>query len=240
GGARRVGTMAPEGFEPLVTVSAAYGAGGSIIARRLAERLGLPFVDRAISAELSQDAAASAAPSSSGVLSQEGLTDAEEAATPGNRILAYFARAASVGAMLAPDPIIDTDDVLRERSEAELAGLARGASGLLLGRAGAVVLAKRPRAFHIRLDGPVERRIRLAAGIEHLDLDRARRRQEETDRARALFVKRLYRADPADPRWYHVVLDSTVFALERSVALLAEAATAYFAPADDRPAGPPD
>src|SRR5260370_35614003 len=41
--------MSP-GSARVVTVSAAYGAGGSIIAPRLAERLGVPFADRLIPA----------------------------------------------------------------------------------------------------------------------------------------------------------------------------------------------
>ena len=44
-------------FGPLITVSATYGTGGSVIAPRLAEAMGLPFVDRLISADMSQDAA---------------------------------------------------------------------------------------------------------------------------------------------------------------------------------------
>ena len=49
--------MGSTGFAPLVTVSATYGTGGSVIAPRLAETLGLPFIDRLISADMSQDAA---------------------------------------------------------------------------------------------------------------------------------------------------------------------------------------
>ena len=48
-----MGTM----FGPLVTVSATYGAGGSVIAPRLADALGLPFLDRLISADMSEEAA---------------------------------------------------------------------------------------------------------------------------------------------------------------------------------------
>ena len=40
----------PEHAITLVTLSAAYGAGGSEVGPRLAERLGVPFVDRAIAA----------------------------------------------------------------------------------------------------------------------------------------------------------------------------------------------
>ena len=215
--------MPETAYRPLVTMSATYGSGGSVISRQLAERLGLRFVDRAISVQLSEDAAVAVS-----VPSQEHLTEAEEAATPGSRILAYFARAASVGAMLAPDPIVDTDDVLRERAEAELRELSEGGPGLVLGRAGAVVLADRPNAFHIRLDGPIERRVEWAARLEGLEVAKARERQARTDRARTLFVKRLYRADPTEPKWYHLILDTTVFGMETSVDLLAEAARAFF------------
>jgi hypothetical protein len=33
---------------PVVTLSASFGAGGSVIGPRVAEELGLPFLDRAI------------------------------------------------------------------------------------------------------------------------------------------------------------------------------------------------
>src|SRR4051794_25841964 len=38
----------------IVTVSASYGAGGAIVGPRLAERLGVPFLDRAIPSEVAE------------------------------------------------------------------------------------------------------------------------------------------------------------------------------------------
>ncbi|MGH9061423.1 MAG: AAA family ATPase, partial [Acidimicrobiales bacterium] len=101
--------------------------------------------------------------------------------------------------------------------------------GLLLGRAGAVVLAHRPRTYHIRLDGPAERRLARATGIEDIDIETARKRLTETDRTRTLFVKRLYRTDPADPALYHLVLDTTVLTLDGALAVLVAAASDFFA-----------
>jgi len=66
------------------------------------------------------------------------------------------------------------------------------------------------------------------ARAQNLDLAEAKAIQQRTDRARSLFVKRLYRADPSDPKWYHLVLDTTVFSAEQSVTVLADAARAYF------------
>ncbi len=201
----------------MVTISATYGAGGSIIAPRLASLLGLPFVDRLISADMTEDAG-----------SQEGLVAGEQEHTPTGRFLSYFARAATVGAIIGPDPQLDEDEEIRARTEAALTHLRAGSPAVVLGRAAAVVLAGRPRTLHVRLDGPAEDRIALAAEIESLDRDDAARRQGQTDRARTLFVKRLYRRDPADPRLYHLVLDSPTLGVDGTIEVVMAAAAAYF------------
>lgn len=211
-------------FEPVITVSATYGAGGSVIAPRLAAELGLPFIDRLISADASLDAVRRAR-------SQEGLVKGEQESTPTGRFLSYFARAATVGAVIGPEPDLLDDDDIRARTEDALRGLLAGAGGVVLGRAGAVVLASRPRAYHVRLDGPVERRIAWAGPFEQLDLESARRRQAETDRARTSFVKRLYRKDPADPSLYHLMLDPTVVGIDAAVEVIKAASGAFFAAA---------
>jgi cytidylate kinase len=133
-----------------------------------------------------------------------------------------------VGAVIGPEPDLQDDADIRARAEEGLRGVLAGAAGVVLGRAGAVVLASRPRAYHVRLDGPVERRVAWAAPFEHLDLDAARRRQQETDRARTSFVKRLYRKDPADPSLYHLVIDPTVIGADATIEVIKTAATAYF------------
>lgn len=214
-------------FGPVVTISASYGAGGSVIAPRLADALHVPFIDRAISPE-DPDSPQDTSGNPRHCRSEEGLSEGEQEATPTGRFLSYFARAASVGAMVAPDPLLEDDDSIRVRTEAPLRPLAAGSPGVVLGRAGAVVLAGRPRAFHVRLDAPVDRRLKCAIQFERFDEDTVRRRQAETDRARAQFVKRLYKVDPSDPRLYHVMLDTTVLGIDRAIDVLVTAANAYF------------
>lgn len=220
--------MAPINYDPVITVSATYGAAGSVIAPRLASDLGLPFVDRLISADASEDAASQAR-------SEEGLVKGEQESTPTGRFLSYFARAATVGALIGPDPDLLDDDEIRLRAEKDLQGLLGGSAAVVLGRAAAVVLAARPRAYHVRLDGPVDRRIAWAAPFEGLEVEAARRRQHETDRARAAFVKRLYHRDPADPTLYHLVVDTTVIGVDAAVEVIETAAAAFFS----RDAAPP-
>jgi cytidylate kinase len=202
----------------VVTVSATYGAGGSVVAPRLADRLGLPFLDRLVTATVSHDAWPA---------TDEGLTSAEKATAPGNRLFTYLARAAGANVMVPADAGVDPDLSLREQLEAEVFRLARG-GGVLLGRAGAIVLADRPNAYHVRLDGPKERRLERAKQIEGMTPDECCRRLAETDRARTLYVRRLYRADLADSSLYHLVLDTTVLSTDEAVDMLAAAAEAYF------------
>jgi cytidylate kinase len=218
--------VAPINYEPVITVSATYGAGGSVIAPRLASELGLPFVDRLISADDSQDAARR----STSQHSQEGLVKGEQESTPTGRFLSYFARAASVGALIGPDPDLEDDGTIRARAEEALRPVIDGAPAVILGRAGAVVLKNRARAYHVRLDGPVERRLDWAGTLEQLDRSAALRRQSETDRARISFVKRLYRVDPADPALYHLVIDPTVLGVDAAVEVIKSAAEAFFTP----------
>lgn len=205
-------------FAPVITVSATYGAGGSVIAPRLAADLGLPFVDRFISADASQAAARS----------QEGLIEGEQEASPVGRFLSYFARAATVGTVVGPEPDLIDDDAIRAKAEDPLRPLAAGAPAVVLGRAAAVVLRTRPRAYHVRLDGDVNRRLGWAASFEHLDRDSATRRQAETDRTRTSFVKRLYRVDPADAKLYHLLIDPTVLGVDATLQVIETAARAFF------------
>lgn len=209
-------------FEPVITVSATYGAGGSVVAPRVAHDMGLPFIDRLISTDGTAEAASGAA------RSEEGLVSGEKEWVPSGRFLSYFARAAAVSAVVPPDPLIDEDEDIRGRLEQTLASVIEGASAVILGRAGAVLLESRPNSFHVRLDGPPERRLAWACGHEGVDADAARKRQGEADRARTAFVKRLYRRDPTDPSLYHLVIDSTALGVEATATVIEAAAGAFF------------
>ncbi|MCU1454133.1 MAG: hypothetical protein JWN46_2279 [Acidimicrobiales bacterium] len=201
----------------MVTVSATYGAGGSIVAPRLAERLGLPFADRLIPARGSTDL-----PSA-----EESLTDEERNQVRGRRLLDRLVMLAPSMNLPTPDAA-DLRDQLRDRVAASLRDLVDQGGAVLLGRAGAVVLADRPGAFHARLDGPEARRIERASRTELIDVATARDRLRETDAARSRYVQRLYGRDPADATLYHVVLDPTVLPVDDLVEILAIAAEAFW------------
>jgi cytidylate kinase len=199
-----------------VTISATYGAAGSVIAPALADRLGLPFFDR-----LLRDPATTAERLIERLSEEEG-----DDAPPG-----AVATLAHVTAGLG-FPIPDTDDLnpreaMRARIEASVTRIAQS-GGVILGRGAVVVLAGAPFAFHVRLDGPVERRIRHGMRIEAISEAEARQHQTVADREWSRFGQRVFKRDFSDPRLYHLVLDTTAFDVASAVEVLAVAAAAYW------------
>ncbi len=139
--------------------------------------------------------------------------------------------AAAVVAWGAPADAGTLDEAtFREEIELALADLTAAGAGVVLGRAGAVVLSDDERALHVRLDGPVERRIAAAMSRARIDRETAARQLERTDRARTAYVQHLYGVDARDPRLYHLIIDSTTLSLETCVDLIATAARDREAP----------
>ena len=195
---------------PGVTISAGYGAGGSVVAARVAQLLDVPLLDRAISSAVAAQLRVSVAEARDGAVHRS-LPD---------RFLGVLAPLA-VG-VLAPsssaaprDLMASGDDAawFREQAEAVMrAALSSGA--VILGRAGAAAFRGEPGVLRVRLFGPAEARAAQAARIENVDEPTARRRLPEVARARAQYVRRLYRADIDDPELFHLQIDSTVVPLE--------------------------
>ena len=197
----------------LVTVSASYGAGGSVVAPALASRLGVPFLQRATTSEGS---GAGPAPCI------EPLTPDEAKLTPAHWLLAHLTAAMPTGPTQSPPPSSRQQEHLRHYCEEGIRQLADANAGVILGRGAAVVLGK-GRGFHVRLDGPRALRIAQGAAIEGISEDQARRNLDASDRAREAYVRRLYRTDPADSRHYHLVIDSTALPLETVTELILRA-----------------
>jgi cytidylate kinase len=205
----------------VVTISATYGAGGSEVGPRVAEALGLPFVDRAIPTEVAERLHMS-------------VPDAESRDDAAPHGLSWLLRGlAAVGPVSGVDFGADfADRSFAEATEAVICRHAADTGGVILGRAAAVVLRDRPGAVHVRLDGPFERRVEQAMQIDGTDREAAERRVRDNDGARAAYVREFYGADARDPALYHLVLDSTRLPLECCV----EAVTRVARAIEPRPA----
>lgn len=205
----------------VVTISASYGAGGSVVAPAVAERLGLMFADRAIPVAVA-DAMA--------VPLNDALARDEHSPSILQRILSAMATSGMEEVGVAPLPE-SRNPVHAHEAETRKAIRELAASGaVILGRAGAFVLAKHPGALHVRLDGPEEARILRATQTRAVDEKTARQRLESSDRARLAYVRHFHRADATDPKHYHLWITSTAFPIEACVDLIVAAAEARATP----------
>lgn len=207
----------------MITVSATYGAGATVIAPLLAERLGLLFADRLLPVR--------GAPTPT---SAEGVTTLELDEEPRSSLLDSLALLSAGMNLPMPRDAADLPQQVRGHVETSLRELLQGGGAVVLGRAAAVALAERPGAFHVRLDGPEDRRARRGAVWEGITEDEARARLQATDSARARYVKRLYRRDPGDVSLYHLVLDATVLTVDACVDIVTGAAQAFWDYDDDK------
>jgi hypothetical protein len=201
----------------VVTISAAYGAAGAEVAPAVARLLGLPFHDRAIPAQ---------------VAGRLGVPVEEAEANDETVVRGLWRLVASLGTM--PDPVggvlptsaLPDARAYRQQTERVLADIADGDGGVVLGRAGAMVLGARPDVLHVRLDGPPERRFAAAVARSGRSAEEVRREMAANDRSREAYVRHFYRCDPASPQHYHLVVDGTAFPVQTVVGLVVTAARA--------------
>ena len=201
----------------VVTVSASYGAGGSEIGPAVAEALGLPFVDRAVPAGVART-----------------LDVPLDLARPRDEttdrgLWRVISSMALVPEMAGAGPLayhtFADEHAFREKTEEVLHELAE-IGGVVLGRAAAIVLAGRDDALHVRLDGPVEGRVVRSVQRSGRSEAEVRRALRSNDAARAAYVRNFYRAAPADPRHYHLVIDTTAVPWNAAADLVVAAARA--------------
>lgn len=201
---------------PLVTVAALYGAGGSVIGPRVAERLGVEFLDRAIPASVAERLG----------VAEEVVTDYEERPQSGlGRLIANLARVPVPSGSEPFERLEHEERQIRVEIE-EFLARASVSGGVVLGRGGQVVLASMPGALHVHLGGPREARVERGMKIEGVDRETAERRLRANDRARREYVRSAYGVDGDDPSLYHLMLDSCAFDLDACADLIVTASHA--------------
>jgi cytidylate kinase len=203
----------------VITISATYGAGGAVVGPAVAERLGVPFVDRAIPVVVANDL---------GIPVDDVLCRDEQ-------VRGWMARLLSATAPLSAEWIVDPDHLRTTMlSDGQVLRCTEGAirravdsgGGVILGRAAAIVLQDHPTAFHVRLDGDPDRRVRQVVETLGVPEREAHAALVRNDKARTAYVRHFYGADPASAEYYHLVLDSTRVPLETCTEIIVAAVRA--------------
>ena len=183
----------------VVTLAALYGAGGSIVAPRVADRLHVQFLDRAIPRALAKRVG----------LSDAAASDADEA--PRSRwdeLVGALGRAAPPSGASGQVERLDFEGHKRQAEFERLLVDASRAGVVVLGRGGVVVLRSVPGALHVYLGASEDARTTRVMDECGVDRSTATRRVKANDRARRDYVRSLYGVDGDDPSLYHVRIDA--------------------------------
>jgi len=184
----------------LITVSRQLGAGGSLVAERVAQTLAFRLVDRALVDEVA--ARAGVAPADVASLEER---------TPG-----FLERFLQASAAERPDVFVPAAGAFDPSEEARLVRATRAlvrelaAEGrvVIVGRGAWAILAREPGALHARVVAP--RPFRLVQLVTRLGVDAkaAPALLDRTDSERTRYFREYYDLDVNDPAHFDLVLNS--------------------------------
>ncbi len=190
----------------LITISRQFGAGGSEVARLVADRLGWSVVDNEIIDRVARRA---------------GLTP-EAVAEQDERIPGFVERLGRALAASSQEYAVPELGVAVRAEEPSLVRLTElvvqevAAEGrvVLVGRAAPAVLGTAIGALHVKLVAPRPFRIQLAQKAEQVSAREAEKLMDQTDAQRARYHREHYGRDWDDPSHFHMLLNTGLLGLE--------------------------
>jgi cytidylate kinase len=204
---------------PVITIARQYGAGGSIVAAMVAERLGADLVDKSLVAEVARRAH---------LPTESVVAEDEHASSLLGRLAAAFAPMGAAPGMVwdvpYPDPAYDPRLAILELTRSVVTEVARGGNAVIVGRGGAAILRERRDAVHVFLYAAEPARVETVMARETLSEPAARRRMHEMDANRAAYLRQVYGLDRRDPLLYTLQCNTGLLGYARTVEIILAAA----------------
>lgn len=98
---------------------------------------------------------------------------------------------------------------------------------IIIGRAGQLVLRNHPSAYHVRLFAPVDLRASRIAERFQVSIAGARAQITTSDRFRANYIKKFYKADWNDPELYHLIINTGLMTVKEAALIIHQALKAF-------------
>ena len=201
----------------LITISRQFGAGGSLVAKLVAEQLGWSVIDNELVDEVARRI---------GKPSEEVAEKEERVPSFVERLARALVASPEVPLVTAtPVESLDEAEVVK-MTEVVVAEVAQHGRVVLVGRAASAVLARETGAIHVQLVAPRPFRVRVVAERSSLEPRAAEKKIAETDAQRARYHKQYYGRDWSDPVNYHMVLNTGALGFEGAAGLIVARARA--------------
>lgn len=185
----------------VITISRQYGSGGREIGTQLAQRLGIPFYDKALCAEAAK---------------RSGFDGffLEQAERQEGRKLSYLFQSNSYSfcRSLGDQTFLALATTIRD--------LAEQAPCILVGRGANRILSDRNDALHVYLYADRQTRLKRIVAQYGVPAEQAEKVLHDTDRARAVYLKDYTDQTMGQAENYHLCLDSGALGIEHTVKIL--------------------
>ena len=184
---------------PVITISRQRGAGGSIVAERLAELTGFSHINREIIDQICRETGA-----------QKRLVESLDESMRSNFQLWVDG--------IVQGRIIDTSDYLK--TLVRIIGIvSHHGKAIIVGR-GANFIVGDENGFHVRITADYEHRVKSIMSRWDLDRNRAEEEIEKTDQHRKKFIKSNFDRDINDPTAYDLMINSTYLDIDKIAGLI--------------------
>lgn len=185
----------------VITISRQYGSGGREIGTQLAQRLGIPFYDKALCAEAAR---------------RSGLDESflEQAERQKGRKFSYLFQSNSYSFCRS------LDDQTFLALATTIRSLAEQGPCILVGRGANRILSDRNDALHVYLYADRQTRLKRIVAQYGVPAEQAEKVLHDTDRARAVYLKDYTDQTMGQAENYHLCLDSGALGIEHTVKIL--------------------
>ncbi|MGQ9858707.1 MAG: cytidylate kinase family protein [Thermodesulfobacteriota bacterium] len=181
---------------PVITISRTLGSGGAAIGREVARRLRYRYFDR-----------------------DELLKVAKERRYLRADLEVLDEKSLSLFDVLFRDRPKEFLSFLHDT----ICDVAEQDNAVILGRGGQAILRDLSTAFHVRVDAPLEMRVRVVAELFGETEAKARKRIHHVDTERGEFVRQAFGVDWADPLQYHLLINTGLVDSSTAVRILLQA-----------------
>ena len=201
----------------VVTISRELGSEGTRIAEAVARALGVECVDKEVLAEMARQAG----------LPVEVIAQAEERLLSRPTLVSQDMRSLFAKGQTAHIGALDEATYVEQMAQA-IRTLALRGDLVFIGRGAQLILQDWPNALHVHLYAPIEvraRRIQQRRGLP--DLDTALRIVQQADEQRRSWFRHFFAgADWKNPRYYHLMIDTSRIPPDLAASLIVQAARA--------------
>lgn len=187
----------------IITISREFGSGGKYIGEQVAEKLGIPFFDKAIIEKIAKE---------TGLV--ENFVERFSEYAPRKNIFAYSFVARDINGK-------SIEDYLMNIQRKVILDIAKEGSCVIVGRSADFILKNKADTLNIFIYGEKDEKLKRIKNLKNLDERSALKLMEETDKKRSINYK--YYTDQiwGDRKNYTAMLNSTQIGVEKCIDIIA-------------------